>query len=123
MAIHRLLENEAFDPKAFKIIAAAFDDALRELGSADRNDPWVARRIITFAQYGERDPIKLRDLALKLSVNRRGLLVRPCGYSRNSTWLSWRLPPESTPEVEGSAMERNPELVSWMHRQAGSKLH
>jgi hypothetical protein len=28
----------------------------------------VARRIITFARQGERDPVKLRDLALKSLV-------------------------------------------------------
>ena len=68
MPIFRLIENQAFDPEAIQIIAAAFEDALRELGLSDRSDPLVdlvARRLITFAQQGERDPVKLRDLTLK----------------------------------------------------------
>jgi hypothetical protein len=68
LPIRPLIENEAFDPEAVQVIAAAFEDALRELGLSDRSDPLVelvARRIITFARQGERDPVKLRDLALK----------------------------------------------------------
>jgi hypothetical protein len=68
MPIRRLAENEAFDPEAVEIIVAAFEDALGRLGLTDRDDPivaLVARRIITFAQQGERDPARLRDLALK----------------------------------------------------------
>jgi len=40
---------------------------LRQLGLADRNDPAVtrvAKTIIELARLGERDPIRLRDLAL-----------------------------------------------------------
>jgi hypothetical protein len=68
MPIRRLVENEAFDPEAVQIIVAAFEDALGRLGLTNLEDPvvaLVARRIITFAQQGERDPAKLRDLALK----------------------------------------------------------
>jgi hypothetical protein len=68
LPIRRLIEKEIFDPEALQVISTAFDDALRELGLSDRGDPvveLVARRIITFAQQGERDPVKLRDLALK----------------------------------------------------------
>lgn len=68
MPIRRLVENEAFDPEAIEIIVAAFEDAIGRLDLANRDDPLVAlvaRRVITFAQQGERDPGKLRDLALK----------------------------------------------------------
>ncbi len=68
MPIRRLVENEAFDPEAIEIIVAAFEDALGRLDLTNRDDPLVAlvaRRVITFAQQGERDPAKLRDLALK----------------------------------------------------------
>ena len=68
MPIFRLIENEAFDPEAIQIIATAFEDALQKLGLSDRSDPrveLVARRLIRFAQQGERDPVKLRDLTLK----------------------------------------------------------
>ena len=67
MSIHRLRENEAFDPEAIQILVAVLDDALRELGLVHRDDPLVqlvARRIIIFAQQGEHDPVKLRKLAI-----------------------------------------------------------
>ena len=46
----------------------AFEDALRELGLVDRNDPatlMVARRIFELAERGERNPTRLRDGAVK----------------------------------------------------------
>ena len=46
----------------------AFEDALRELGLVDRNDPatlMVAQRIFELAKRGERDPTRLRDGAVK----------------------------------------------------------
>src|SRR5213082_796457 len=68
MPIRRLVANEAFDPEAVEIIVTAFEDALGQLGLTNRDDPivaLVARRILTFAQQGERDPARLRDFALK----------------------------------------------------------
>ena len=49
-------------------MSAAFEAALRELGSVDRNDPTamaVAKLIIEFAKTGHRDPERLRALALE----------------------------------------------------------
>jgi hypothetical protein len=68
MPIRSLVESGAFDPEAVEIISMAFDAALIELGLVDRSDPivaLVAERIIAFAREGERDPVKLRELALK----------------------------------------------------------
>jgi hypothetical protein len=68
MPIHRLIEIHSFDPEDVAVISAAFDGALAALGLVDRSDPMVelvAERIIKFAQEGERDPARLRDLALK----------------------------------------------------------
>ena len=68
LPIHRLLENQAFDPEDIRSIVAAFEDALRELCLTDRSSPAVeivAQRTIDYAQRGERDPIKLRDLVLQ----------------------------------------------------------
>jgi hypothetical protein len=65
--IHRLLQNQAFDPEDTRRIVAAFEDALRELRLTDRSNPAVeivAQRTIRYAQGGERDPVRLRDLVL-----------------------------------------------------------
>ncbi len=68
MPIVRLLEREAFSPEDISVISFAFEDALKTLGLVDRTDPrteLIARAIIECAQTGERDPIRLRDGALK----------------------------------------------------------
>jgi hypothetical protein len=49
-------------------VIAAFDAALAKLGVKDRDDPatlMVAYRIIELVKAGERDPLRLRDAALK----------------------------------------------------------
>jgi hypothetical protein len=66
--LYRLLEDCAFDAAAVEAMSAAFEDACRVLGLADRIDPLrdlVARKIIDCAQAGERDPLRLRDCALE----------------------------------------------------------
>jgi hypothetical protein len=68
MPIIRLLEREAFGPEDITVLVAAFEDALSTLGLVNRADPLtelVAKKIIECAQTGERDPIRLRDCALK----------------------------------------------------------
>ena len=68
MPIVRLLQNAAFDPTDIEIIAAAFEDACRELGLVERPDPLselLARKFIEIAQNGERDPRRLRQKAIK----------------------------------------------------------
>jgi len=66
------LQGAAFDAQAIAAMTEAFAEALRQLGLRDRNDPVteiIARRIITCAQQGERDPARLCELALS-SLNR-----------------------------------------------------
>jgi hypothetical protein len=66
MPINVLLQGAAFDAAAVKIITTAFDDAIRELG-IERSDPdaeIVATKIIECANMGERDPTRLRELAV-----------------------------------------------------------
>lgn len=66
MPIYRLMQAAAFDAAAVKIITTAFDDAIKELGLVGRTDPkaeLVARKIIESARMGERDPVRLRELA------------------------------------------------------------
>jgi hypothetical protein len=50
------------------MIVTAFEDTLRALRLVDRKDPTttaVAKRIIALAQEGERDPIRLREGAMR----------------------------------------------------------
>jgi hypothetical protein len=68
MAIHRLLKNRAFGPDEIKVLTTAYEEALRALGLNHRADPateMVARKIIELAQCGERDPVRLREHAIR----------------------------------------------------------
>jgi hypothetical protein len=68
MPIRELLKAQSFGPDDIKILVSAFEEALRELRLVDRTDPatqLVAKRIIDLAQQGERDPIRLREGAVK----------------------------------------------------------
>lgn len=69
MPIRLLLEHDhAFTPEDVKVLIDAFEDTLRALRLHDREDPLtmaVAKIIIQLAKDGERDPTRLRDLALK----------------------------------------------------------
>jgi hypothetical protein len=49
-------------------MTAAYEDALRVLRLANRSDPLtdlVAQKIIEVAQTGQRDPMRMRELALE----------------------------------------------------------
>jgi hypothetical protein len=51
-----------------KVLIEAFEEALRALKLADREDPLtmtVAKLIIEFAKEGDRYPNRLRDLVVK----------------------------------------------------------
>ena len=66
--IYRLLQGSAFGPEEIRRITAAYEDALRALQLADRSDPIteiIAKKIFEIAQTGERDPERIRTLALK----------------------------------------------------------
>ena len=68
MPIRSLIDSEGFPAADAAILIAAFEDTLMVLGLVDRDDPatlLVAEHIITIAKVGERDPVKLRDLALR----------------------------------------------------------
>lgn len=67
MAIYRLLQFSAFAPEDITPMTQAYEDALRVLNLADRQDPiteLVAGKIIEVAKTGERDPVRLRERAL-----------------------------------------------------------
>jgi hypothetical protein len=68
MAIYRLLQHSAFTPEDIVQIGAAYEDCLRILKLTNRSDPLteiIARAIIEIAQTGVRDPVQIRELALK----------------------------------------------------------
>jgi hypothetical protein len=52
---------------AIEVMSAAFEDVCRTLGLAERSDPlrdMVAKKVIEFAQRGERDQVRLTELTL-----------------------------------------------------------
>ena len=68
MPITRLLNGSVFSPDDITILTAAYEDTLRTLRIVDHSDPTteiIAKRIFALAQQGERDPVRLREGALK----------------------------------------------------------
>jgi hypothetical protein len=68
MSVQQLIKQQSFGPDEINVLSTAFEEALRELKLVDRTDPatqLVAKRIIGLAQQGERDPIRLREGAVK----------------------------------------------------------
>ena len=64
---HLVTQHHSFGPDELTVLATTFDAAILELGLG-RNNPTallVAKRIIALAQGGERDPIRLREGAIK----------------------------------------------------------
>jgi len=67
MPIHSLLEKHSFAPEEVAKLVLAFENTLAELGLTRREDPatlLVAKTIFEAAKEGERDPQRLRDLAV-----------------------------------------------------------
>ena len=67
MPIQRFSQDHAFDPEAIAVMTKAFEDSLSSL-DVNRADPIaeiVAKKIIECALQSERDPIRLRDYAMK----------------------------------------------------------
>ena len=68
MAIYRLLKNLALGPDEVKVLTTAYEEVLHALRLKDRSDPateTIAKKIIELAQRGERDPVQLRERALR----------------------------------------------------------
>jgi hypothetical protein len=64
MAVYRLFKNKAFEPEAITMMSSAYADVCRKLGVSDDNPSEadvVAKKVIEFAQRGERDPARLRE--------------------------------------------------------------
>ena len=78
----------AFTPEDVRVLIAAFEDTLRELDLADREDPItliVAKHVIECAKEGERDPTRLRDLAMKCVTSNTCLRSITQPRSRDAT--------------------------------------
>lgn len=68
MAVYRLFKNKAFEPEAIATMTSAYADICRALGVRERDHQAadaVAKKIIEFAQCGERDPVRLRQSVLQ----------------------------------------------------------
>ena len=68
MAIYRLLKNHAYGPDEIKVLTTAYEEVLRTLRLQNRSDPateMIAKKILELAQCGERDPIRLREGAIR----------------------------------------------------------
>jgi hypothetical protein len=62
-----LREAGAFTPEQTEMLVAVFEATLQQLGPIDRDDPQalaVAKKIISIAKRGERDPDRLRTATL-----------------------------------------------------------
>jgi hypothetical protein len=65
--LYRLLQDCAFEPAAIDAMSGAFEEVCRKLGLAELSDPlrdMVAKKVIEFAQQGERDQVCLTELTL-----------------------------------------------------------
>ena len=68
MAIYKLLQNTAFEPKDIERLVTAFELTLRALRLKDRDDPitqLVAEKIIAIGRTGIENPAEISNLALK----------------------------------------------------------
>jgi hypothetical protein len=68
VAIRRLIQGQGFDPKEIQVLSKVFEDTLSSLHLVNRADPiseYIAKKIIECAQKGERDPVRLREYAMK----------------------------------------------------------
>ena len=95
MAVYRLFRNKAFEPETIATMSSAYDDVCRELGLRDRDQLQanaVAKKIIEFAQRGERDPVRLRQsvLAGLSALARLSLLTNRPGNFRRVKDVFWK---------------------------------
>jgi len=68
VALYRRLAGAAFDDRAVKAMAVAYEAVLLDLKLIDRDDPLteiIANKIIECAATGERDADRLRGVTLQ----------------------------------------------------------
>jgi hypothetical protein len=64
----RSFYNGSFDPPTLVVLEAAFDEAwltLKAVGNSTVKPDELARSVLRLAMDGERDPVRLRDEALR----------------------------------------------------------
>jgi hypothetical protein len=59
MTVYHLLKNQAFEPEAIATMTSAYTDQDHPQTNA------IAKKVIEFAQLGERDPIRLRQFVIE----------------------------------------------------------
>jgi hypothetical protein len=67
MSIHKLIANGSFGPAEIKLMTAAYDAALIDLGLPDGEDPineLIAKAIVNVAATGEREPSVVKERAI-----------------------------------------------------------
>jgi hypothetical protein len=65
--IYRLIQPGVFPPELVAMMGQVFEDVLKTLNLADRNDPvteLVAHKVLELVQSGERDRVRLKQLTL-----------------------------------------------------------
>ena len=76
MAIYKLIASGSYGPDDINAMTAAYESALVEIRSVDRDDPLteiLAKSILTVTATGERDPEKIKERALRaLRISRGG---------------------------------------------------
>jgi hypothetical protein len=68
MPIRSFIQLGAFDPEATAAMCEAYEASLKELqdtGQPDVAPEVIASRIVAAARLGERDPVRLRESALR----------------------------------------------------------
>jgi hypothetical protein len=68
MAIQKLLQNAAFEPKDVERLGMAYEQTLHALRLTDRSDPitqLIAEKIIAVGRMGIEDPEAISKLAIK----------------------------------------------------------
>ena len=64
----RIFKYEPFQPEHISVMSHVVEDVLRTIGGVSRQDPLaekIAKKVIEFAQSGDCDSLRLRELALK----------------------------------------------------------
>jgi hypothetical protein len=67
MAIYRLIANGSFGPDEIEAMTAAYEGALIDLGTINRDDPiteLIAKSIVNVTATGERDPVRIKERAI-----------------------------------------------------------
>jgi hypothetical protein len=68
MPIRPFIQSGVFEPEVIAAMSEALEAALKELGDAGQAEAiseMIARRIIAAARFGERDPVRLMEAALR----------------------------------------------------------